>query len=36
MADVNSINLVLLVGRVAGDIRFNKGKGNNMYYVNLI
>ena len=27
MADVNSINLVLLVGRVAGDIRFNKGKG---------
>ena len=27
MADLNSINLVLLVGRVAGDIKYDKGKG---------
>ena len=27
MSDVNSINLVILVGRVAGDVRFDTGKG---------
>jgi len=27
MADVNSINLVILVGRVAGDVRLDTGKG---------
>jgi len=27
MSDVNSMNLVILVGRVAGDVRFNRGMG---------
>ena len=27
MADVNSVNLVILVGRVAGDVRLDTGKG---------
>jgi len=34
MADINSINLVLLVGRVAGDIKFDTGKGKD-HNVNL-
>lgn len=29
MADLNSINLVILVGRVAGDINYDTGKGKN-------
>lgn len=29
MADLNSINLVLLVGRVAGDINYDTSKGKN-------
>jgi single-strand DNA-binding protein len=27
MADTNSMNLVILVGRVAGDVKFETGKG---------